>query len=149
MKVKLTANAASGLFFAGLGAFALWYGWNYPMGTPARIGAGYFPKLISSLLIVVGLIVLLRDWWGEREAPVEGSARPMIAVLSGVFGFALLLETAGFIAATAWLVVAARLAGEDFAWKEVLALAVVMIVGIGAIFWYALSLPFHLLPYWI
>ena len=147
--MRLTANTASGLLFVAVGAFALWYGWNYPIGTSARIGAGYFPKLVSSMLIVVGILVFLREWWGEREALVAGRIRPAVAILTGVFGFGLLLERAGFIPAALLLVFAARLAGDDFDLKEVLLLSAVLIVGLGAIFWYGLGLPFSLLPFGI
>ena len=55
LRLLLSTDLLSGLLFAALGAGALYISWRYPAGTAARMGPGYFPHLVSSLLVLLGV----------------------------------------------------------------------------------------------
>ena len=50
----------SGVLFVALGVAAIVIGSNYTLGTAARMGPGYFPRILGILLIVLGGILALR-----------------------------------------------------------------------------------------
>jgi hypothetical protein len=148
LRIRITTDLVTGILFVSLGLFAIGYGWNYPLGTPARIGPGYFPLLVSSGLVLLGLILLIRSFFiaGDR---IEGIAlRPLAAVLLGTLLFGILVEKAGFVICAVLVVVLARLSDRDFRPLEVAILAVVLVGFIGSLFWFGLSLPLHPFPKW-
>ncbi len=50
----------AGAIYIAFGLAGLWFGWAYPMGTAGRMGGGYFPKVLSAILIILGLLALAR-----------------------------------------------------------------------------------------
>ncbi|WP_170145888.1 tripartite tricarboxylate transporter TctB family protein [Rhodoplanes elegans] len=148
MQLRLTTDLVTGLLFVSLGLFAIVYGWNYPIGTPSRIGPGYYPLLVSSGLVLLGLILVGRSLVipGDR---IEGIAlRPLVFVLLGTVLFGLLVEKAGFVISGILVVVLARLADRDFRPLEVALLAAGLVAFIALLFWLGLSLPLHPFPRW-
>lgn len=148
MRIRISTDLLTGLLFVSLGLFAIAYGWNYPLGTPARIGPGYFPLLISSVLVLLGLILVVRSFFNPGDR-LEGIAlRPLLFVLLGTFLFGLLVEKTGFIITAVLVVVLARFADRDFRPLEVALLAAVLVAFVTALFWFGLSLPLRPLPQW-
>jgi putative tricarboxylic transport membrane protein len=143
----LSTDLLSGLLFAALGAGALYISWRYPAGTAARMGPGYFPHLVSSLLVLLGGILMLRAWFRPGETIAILDLRPLLFVLLGTVAFGLLIERAGLIAASAMVVVASRFARPGFRPVEVLLLAAGLAGGAALLFVYALGLSVRLLPF--
>jgi putative tricarboxylic transport membrane protein len=147
MKVRVTTDLLAGVLFVALGAFAIGYGSRYALGTAARMGAGYFPLLISSGLMVIGAILIVRALLGGGEALGAIGWRPLILVLAGVLGFGLLVDRLGLLAAGILLVLAARAADRGFGVLETALLAVGLTLGTAALFIYGLGLPIRLLRF--
>jgi hypothetical protein len=143
----LSTDLLSGLLFAALGAGALYISWRYPAGTAARMGPGYFPHLVSSLLVLLGGILIVRAWFRPGETIAILDLRPLLFVLLGTVAFGLLIERAGLIAASVVVVVASRLARPDFRPLEVLLLAAGLAAAAALLFVYALGLSVRLLPF--
>ena len=59
MKLRLSTDLVTGVLFMALGGFAIVYGSRYAVGTP-RAWARYFPMLISSGLLLVGAVLVVR-----------------------------------------------------------------------------------------
>jgi hypothetical protein len=146
MKVRLSTDFLAGLLFIALGAFAIIYGLQYAFGTSARMGPGYYPRLVSIALIVIGGILVVRSYFMDGEEPDKIFVRPLYVVVIATVAFGVLIERAGLVVAAGLLIVVARLADQDFRPLEVAALCVVLIAFSAAVFWYGLSLPFPLLP---
>lgn len=147
MKLRLSTDLLAGLLFVAFGAFVLLYGQQYPFGTSARMGPGYYPRVVSIGLMLIGLILVVRSRFLEGEETEPIFVRPLFVVILATVGFGLLIERAGLIAAAALLIVVARLADQDFRPLEVAGLCIVLITFSAAVFWYGLSLPFQLLPF--
>ena len=147
MKLRLSTDLLTGLLFIAFGAFVLLYGLQYPFGTSARMGPGYYPRVISIGLMLIGAILAARSYFIEDERPEPIFVRPLFVVIAATVGFGLLIERAGLITAAAVLIIVARLADQDFRPLEVVGLCVVLIAFSAAVFWYGLSLPFQLLPF--
>ena len=47
----------AGLLFIGIGVFAIAVGTNYQLGSAARMGPGYFPRILGILLLILGTLI--------------------------------------------------------------------------------------------
>ena len=147
MRVRLTTDLLTGLLFLALGGFVLVYGARYPIGSAVRMGPGYFPRLISSGLALLGVVLVARSLLRGGETIGALALRPLVLVLLGTFAFGLLIERAGFWLASIVLVFASRLVERELRLAEVAGLALVLTALITVIFRYALGLPMQLLPF--
>jgi hypothetical protein len=147
MRLCRDTDFLTGSLFLALGGFVLIYGSRYAMGSAVRMGPGYFPRLASAGLVLLGGVLVVRAVLREAE-PVGGiSLRPLFCVLLAGLSFGLLIEGAGFWPASLALVVASRFAERDLRILEVGALAVFLAALMAAIFRYGLGLPMRMLPF--
>ena len=66
----------AGLIFVAFGIAAIVLGSGYPLGTAARMGPGYFPRILGILLIVLGgALRCARSRSRERLFPVGNGGR--------------------------------------------------------------------------
>lgn len=135
----------AGLLFALVGAGAIILGSRYNLGTAARMGPGYFPRILGILLILLGAIIALRGLrTAGRPIPVW-RWRPTIIVLGSVVLFGLIVNRVGMALSTVILIVLASTASEEFRWKEALISGVLLAVLAVAVFIVGLKLQ---LPIW-
>ena len=129
----------SGVLFTALGAFALVYGSKYTLGTAARMGPGYFPRILGILLVVLGLILALRSLRSQGGPIPAWRWRPTLLVLGSVVLFGYIVQYLGMAISTVVLILVASAASHEFRYKEALisgvllaALAVgVFVIGLG------------------
>ena len=129
----------SGVVFTALGVFAVVAGSKYTLGTAARMGPGYFPRILGILMIVLGLILAVRGVRVPGEPIPRWHWRPTLLVLGSVVVFGLVMDKVGMAIGTVILIVLASAASHEFRPKEAVisgvllaALAVgVFVVGLG------------------
>lgn len=139
-------DVLSGLLMTGVGTAFLATSLSYPLGTARSIGAGAFPAGVAALLVLVGLGVIAKGALRGGDARVSGLALgPLGLIVGGLAAFALLLPTAGFIAATVALILLCSRAHPAFNWPGALALSAVVTVFGAAVFIYGLGLPLRLI----
>ena len=120
VKIPRPKDFYAGLLFVAFGVFAIIVAWNYPLGTAARMGPGYFPRLLGILLIVLGGALSLTALRG-RGPPLPGwKWRPVSIVLLSVVAFGLVLTHAGLVLSTIGLRAVASTASREFRFKEAL-----------------------------
>jgi len=112
--MRFSQDFALGLFFMVVGIVAGVIALGYPIGTPGRMGPGFFPLAISALLTLTGLGALLR----ARRAgslPIEAVEwRPVFIVPVVVVVFGLLIERLGLPLAVFVLIVGTASASVRF-----------------------------------
>ena len=143
-------NVANKDFWAGLsliviGAVAFVLALGYPMGTTLRMGAGYFPTVLSAILILFGVVLMLRALASTDSIKGTWSLRALIALPAALALFGFLLERAGFVPAMFVLIFGSALAGPEFKLLEVLALAAGLTAVCVAVFIWGLGLPYPLI----
>lgn len=148
MRITRPKDLLTGALFVafGLGAMALSLGVH--LGTAARMGPGYFPFALGSLLSLLGGVLVVR---GLRPAPARGgwpavNPKPLLIVLSSVLLFSKLLIPLGLLLSTALLVVVSSLASQEFRWRETLINAAALVAVVVAVFVYGLEFPIPLGP---
>jgi hypothetical protein len=116
----------SGLIFVAFGVAAIVLGSGYPLGTAARMGPGYFPRILGILLIALGGALSLRAL-RTSGSPLPGwKWRPVIVVLVSVIVFGLVVTHIGLVLATVGLIVASSAASGEFRPKEALISGIVL-----------------------
>ena len=157
MQIKSQKDLFAGLMFLLVGLAFAWGAGSYSVGTGARMGPGYFPMALGVLLAVVGLIVTITALVVETADgdPLGRIAwKPLVFIIAGnlVFGASIGglpsigLPPMGLIFGIFALTFVASNAGDEFKFKEVLILAVLLSVFSYAAFIMLLKLQFPVWP---
>ena len=138
---------ASGALFLGFAIFFYVVALGYPGGTAARMGPGYFPRLLAIVLAAIGLAVMLGTMksTADLQSLHKWDWKGLGWVTGSVVLFALLLFPAGLIGALFVLIMVSSKASPEFTWKGALANAAVLIALCLVVFVYGLGLR---LPVW-
>lgn len=145
--MTISKDLVSGLLFLAVGAFLVVEAADYRMGTLLRMGPGYFPVIIGSLILLVGGTLTVKGVMKGAEKLPTFSLRPLVFLLGAILAFALALERTGLIAATILLVLIGRMASQrPMNWKASALLCAVLVGAAVLIFWYLLELPMKLWP---
>ncbi|WP_134681724.1 tripartite tricarboxylate transporter TctB family protein [Paracoccus ravus] len=103
-----TKDFWAGAVYVALGLTAFLLGKGYSLGSAARMGPGYFPMVLSGLLVLIGLISIARGFLSGGEAVPRIHIRPAVLVIGATFFFAATIELLGAaIALPAALIMAA------------------------------------------
>jgi putative tricarboxylic transport membrane protein len=108
----------AGVLFILTGIAAIAIGSKYNLGTAARMGPGYFPRILGILLIVLGGILALRALRADGPPIPAWRLRPTLVVLGSVVLFGFIVTDAGLALSTVVLIVLASAASTEFRWKE-------------------------------
>jgi len=135
----------AGLLFVAVGVAAIVIAGNYPLGTAARMGPGYFPRMLGLLLVALGALLALR---GTRIAGAPLARlqwRPTAIVLGSVVLFGAIVNHAGLVLSTVLLIVLASAASREFRPRESLVAGIFLAALAVGVFVIGLQL---LLPIW-
>ncbi|MDH0872716.1 tripartite tricarboxylate transporter TctB family protein [Agrobacterium pusense] len=114
MRIRGQRDFGIGAIYLALGLAGFIIARDYSFGSAGRMGPGYFPTIISSLLIVFGLVTLgrgiLRD--GAQVGDINWKGLGLVTLSVCAFGF--LLERAGLAIALSLLVLISAAASERF-----------------------------------
>ena len=122
---------------------------GYSMGTPARMGPGFFPFYLGMLLFILGVIIAVngvRGTKGEDTHVERFHWGPILYVLGSVVMFGLLLKPIGMLLAGLLLVIGASLGSHEFRLKPVVILGVILTIFCAFVFVGGLKLPIPLCP---
>lgn len=144
--MKLTKNMVAGALFFVLGACFFLIGRDYPLGTARAMGPGYFPMLVSIGVMICGAATAVRSYICDEGIALKltFSLRPFVFVFVAVIAFALLIDTAGLVAALAVTVVLSRLAAPKASVRELFGLVLIISAVIIGVFVLALGVPLAL-----
>lgn len=138
----------AGVLFLGFGVAGLLIGSDYASGTAMRMGAGYFPWLVSLALCGLGVALLVRGLVLSRERVALGElfqARPGLSIGGSVVAFALLLPSLGLALSTLLMTLLSGLARRRAHLGELTVLGCVLGLFSVLVFAYGLGLN---LPAW-
>lgn len=139
----------AGVLYIAFGAAAFWIGRDYPMGTAGRMGAGYFPAVLSIILVLIGLLSAARAFVQEGETVGAIAWKPLVLVVGSTVLFGILLPTAGLAIALAVLILVSSLASQHFRFDPKAAAGLILMVAFCTlVFVKALGVPMPLIGSW-
>lgn len=149
MKIGHPKDFYSGLMFFAVGLAAMILALQYPLGTSARMGPGYFPRVLGGLLMALGAILSIRSFKTQGH-PIAAFAWKAIAlVLGGVAVFGAIVNTVGLVAATTALIFVSGYASKEFNIKESLYSSAILSFISVMLFIVGLKLQFPIFPWGI
>jgi Tripartite tricarboxylate transporter TctB family len=145
MHIRAPKDFWSGVMFIAFAAVGLIAARSYSLGTPLRMGPGYFPLLLGSVLALIGVILVARSFAFAGEPVGRIQVVPLAVITAAVVLFGLLLPWLGLVVALMVAIGVSALASRDSKPLEVAALALVLAVFSVVVFVYGLRLT---LPVW-
>lgn len=134
---------AIGLFFALTAVRTL------PIGTPLRMGPGFFPVAVGLIVTLIGLAIAAGAW---KTPPAEATdsirLRPILMISASILAFLATVRGAGLMPAVFLVVVLARAADPQSRLAGTLVLALTMCALCAAVFVRGLGLPLLLFGAW-
>ena len=139
-----------GVIYAAAGAAGFLIARDYPFGSGARMGAGYFPAVVSSLLFVFGIVAIARSLIFDGEAIGAVAYKAVGFVLGSLVAFALLVDGAGFVvAALAMLLLCAAASGKFRFEAGAMLGAIGLVAACSVVFIRWLGVPMPLVGPWL
>jgi putative tricarboxylic transport membrane protein len=113
VQVKSPQDLGAGVVFLLIGIAGLYFGRELSFGTSSRMGPGYFPTLLSWLIIGIGLVVGLRGVTVEGPPIERVQLRPILFIIAAILVFGFLIESIGLALTALLLTVFAGYARHD------------------------------------
>ena len=145
LRVKSPQDFGAAGVFILIGLAGLYFGRELDTGSASRMGPGYFPFLLSCLILALGAII------GARALVIDGPpvqrfhVRPLVLLVAAILLFGLIVNWVGLALTTAAITFIAAYARRQVSLLETLVLAGVLGVFVVVVFVYGLSQPF---PAW-
>ncbi|MBC7918452.1 MAG: tripartite tricarboxylate transporter TctB family protein [Rhodoferax sp.] len=157
MNIKSQKDFFSGLMFMGVGIAFAWGAAGYTIGNGARMGPGYFPLVLGVLLAFLGGIITFKALVvetvdGDKIGSIAWKPLFFIILANVVFGICIGglpsvgLPPLGLVIGIFALAFIASNAGDEFKFKEVVILAVLLNILSYLAFIVLLKLQFPVLP---
>ncbi|MBW6390079.1 tripartite tricarboxylate transporter TctB family protein [Billgrantia antri] len=123
-----------------LGLYIIWQGSSYDIGSLRRMGPGFFPIMVGSVLLLFSVLLAAEQWRTEKEQDFW-IPRPILMISAGFVAFAALLERTGLVPATLALVMLVSLSEKPVRPLAAIATAVCLSVLGVSVFIYGLGIP--------
>ena len=136
------------IIYIAIGSIFLVISRDYPMGSTLKMGPAYFPTILSSLLIIIGVISLVRSFIQQGTPIGSFTFRGLLLVTAATILFGLIVRGAGLIIALPVLVIISAYASIKFRWVEALALAAGLTLFCILIFLKGLGVPLPIVGSW-
>jgi uncharacterized membrane protein len=150
LRIRSKKEFGSALLYGALGTAGFVIAGDYGFGTAGRMGPGYFPRIISGLLILVALVSLLRSLQRDGDPIGQINWKALLLVTSSVCLFGLLLTGAGLPLALTVLLLVSAATSERFGLSvRSLAALVALVAVCSLVFVKGLGVPMPLTGSWL
>lgn len=143
------ADFTAGLLFIFFGALFGLQSLGLEMGTTLRMGPGYFPAVLSVVLLGLGVAIVVSAFGNVGEDIGNYAWRGMVFILAAPVFFGLTVRGLGFVPSIFLTTLIAALAGLKMKPLYALALAVGVTIFCTLVFSVALGLPFRRFGPWL
>lgn len=148
-KPRDNTDLVTGILLMAAAAFFGWQASGLQLGTPVRMGPGYFPMVLSGLLFLLGLLIFVKAF-GRTGEPFGAIAwRGLLFILPAPIFFGLTVRGLGFVPSLFVTTLIAALASVKMRPVPALVLAVLVTVLSTLVFSYGLGLPFRRFGPWV
>jgi hypothetical protein len=145
-RIRSQQDFAAGLLFIVIAVATLWIGWGYPIGTAVRMNAGYFPRMLGGILLLLGLITLLGSLTADGPKITPVRMRPVVMIPLAVIAFGFACAHFGFVLASIFVTIFGSFASPETRFKEMVVASLLLTLSAVAIFIWGVGLPIPLWP---
>ena len=138
----------TGIIYIVVGAAAIFVARDYGLGTPRKMGAAFFPGVLSVILIVIGIISLVRSFIRPGTPIGRIAIKGLLLVAGATVLFGFIVRGAGLLIAMPVLVIISAYASDKFNWRTSIVMAVVLTAFCILIFLKGLGIPLPILGSW-
>jgi hypothetical protein len=139
----------AGAIYIALGVAAVWIARGYAFGTASRMGAGFFPTVLGTILVGIGLLSIVRALARDGSPVGTVGIRPMVLVIGATVLFGMLATTAGFVVALIVLALTSAAASRHFRLELRATAGLLLLVALCAlVFVEGIGVPLPLLGSW-
>jgi len=123
---------------------------TYDLGTPVRMGPGYFPLILGIVLAGLGILVIVKGFIaGEGEPIGHVDWRAVVLITAALLFFGITVRGLGVVGALFGASLLTALARSQTSWREALVIATGLTALSVVIFIFALQLRLPLIGSWI
>lgn len=148
MTIRNHRDFWAGVMFIAFGVLFVLLSQQYPIGTSAKMGPGYFPTVLGGLMAVLGAIIAFGGLSAQaaelRVARFDWQV--IVLILLAVVLFAAALPKLGMVVSLALLVVVSAIASHEFRLRDTLISLVVLVLLAYGVFVKGLELQFPVWP---
>ncbi|MER2536830.1 MAG: tripartite tricarboxylate transporter TctB family protein [Rhizobiaceae bacterium] len=141
-------NGVCGALLVAAGVFFAVQSLSLDLGTALRMGPGYFPLLLSGVLVLLGIVILVQATRVEGEPVGEIAWRGMLFILPAPIFFGLTVRGLGFVPALFLTSLIASFASLRMKPLTALVLSAAITIFSLVVFSYGLKLPFERFGPW-
>lgn len=143
--IRSPQDFGAGLLFILIGCAGLFFGRELAFGSARAMGPGYFPTVVSGLIIALGIFIAGRGLALNGPAIERLQLRPILMIVIALAIFGYLIAKIGVVLTSIALIMVTAYARPNVRVVETLAFAVAMTVFIVAVFVFGLGQP---MPLW-
>ncbi len=141
----------AGLMFITIGVIFTVGAYNYTMGTAARMGPGYFPRILGVMMTALGVLIAAIGLKNQAQAAASDGIgwtwKPVFILTLAVVLFGAVLQPLGMIVAIILLTFISGIAAHDKNYRELAMITVIMCLFCAAVFVWGLKLQMKLFPW--
>jgi hypothetical protein len=142
-------DAVAGVLFIGFGLFFGLQAFNLDIGTAFKMGPGYFPLVLSGILILLGIAIGVSAINKAGDDIGTYAWRGMMFILPAPVFFGLTVRGLGFVPSIFLTTIIAAMASLKMKLPAALLLAVAVTIFSTLVFSYGLGLPFRRFGPWL
>jgi Tripartite tricarboxylate transporter TctB family len=149
---RAVPDILAGLIFVAFGlAFAI-TSLRYELGTPLRMGPGYFPLALGGILVLLGLLIVAKGFLSGADAEERLAGVPwraLVLIVAALLFFGLTVRGLGVVPTTAVTALLTALASYRTGFLAAVAIAAGLTVLCVLIFLLALQLRLPMFGPWL
>jgi putative tricarboxylic transport membrane protein len=149
---RAVTDILAGAIFVAFGLAFAATSLTYELGTPLRMGPGYFPLVLGGILVVLGLLIVGKGLVGGADAdarPGNVPWRALVLIVAALLFFGLTVRGLGVVPTTAVTVLLTALASYRTGILAAVAIAAGLTVLCVLIFLLALQLRLPMFGPWL
>ena len=151
MRITNHRDFWAGVMFVVFGLLFMGLSQQYPIGSSAKMGPGYFPTVLGGLMAALGLIVAVGGLSAKAAALHVNRFdwRVIVLILAAVALFGAMLPRLGMVVSLATLIALSAIASHEFRLRDTLLSIVVLVLLAYGVFVKGLELQFPVWPIWL
>src|SRR5690606_25247177 len=126
---------------------ALYLLWDHPLMQGQRVGTGYFPKILITLIAAMSVALIVSGLLGRGDRIAFDRLRPVGFVIGCFLTFGFLIRPAGFFFASMASVIMACLAEDSYRPLSILVVSLVLAAGATVLFVGLIQIPVRVFPW--